>query len=112
MDKQSFVKNIIVYQDPRGHEPFTAWLEGLRDAQVRRRILIRLRRVAQGNFGDVKALKGGVFELRLQFGSGYRIYFGEDGNTLVVLLLGGDKSSQYKDIELAKVYWMEYQSHA
>ncbi len=112
MDRLSTPRNVIIYQDPTGHEPFTEWLEDLRDPQTRRRILTRLRRVAQGNLGDVKALKNGIFELRLQFGPGYRIYLGEDGNTIVVLLLGGDKSSQHKDIELAKMYWMEYQSHA
>jgi putative addiction module killer protein len=109
--KQSLAKNVVIYQDATGQEPFTEWLEGLRDAQTRRRILIRLRRVEQGNYGDYKALKEGVYELRLAFGPGYRIYFGEAGDTIVVLLLGGDKSSQRADIALAKIYWSEYQSH-
>ncbi len=74
-------------------------------------ILNRLFRVANGNYGDDKSLKDGVYELRFTFGPGYRVYFGEDGPYLVVLLCGGDKSSQEKDIETAKAYWEAYLSH-
>ena len=105
-------KEIIIYADDTGKEPFTDWLERLRDPQTRRRIQSRLLRVESGNYGDYKSLKDGVFELRLQFGSGYRIYFGEDGDKVVILLLDGDKSSQTRDIKLAKSYWKEYLSHA
>ncbi len=104
-------KTVIIYADATGMEPFTKWLEGLRDVQGRRRILIRLRRVAQGNYGDYRSLQDGVYELRFPFGPGYRVYFGEDGDTVVVVLVGGEKSSQEKDIEQAKIYWQEYQSH-
>ncbi len=104
-------KTVIIYADETGMEPFTEWLEGLRDAQARRRILIRLRRVEQGNYGDYRSLRDGVHELRFPFGPGYRVYFGEGGDTVVVVLVGGDKSSQKKDIEQAKTYWKEYQSH-
>ena len=110
--KQIQSRTLIIYQDATGHEPFAEWLEGLRDPLIKRRILIRLRRVEQGNYGDYKALKDGIYELRLQFGAGYRVYFGEDNDTIVILLLGGDKSSQDKDIEQAKIYWMEYKHHA
>jgi putative addiction module killer protein len=105
-------RNVIIYRDENGKEPFTEWLEGLRNPAVRRRILARLRRVEQGNFGDYRALQEGVLELRFTFGPGYRVYFGEDGDTVVVVLGGGDKSSQDKDIEAAKTCWKEYQSHA
>ena len=81
---------------------------GLRDGRTRRRILSRLLRVEQGNYGDYKALKDGVFELRFSFGSGYQVYFGEDGDTIVVLLCGGDKRTQSRDIAQAKAYWQEY----
>ena len=64
------------------------------------------------HYGDYRSLKDGVFELRLVFGPGYRVYFGEDGDTIVVLLCGGDKSSQVQDIKRAKAYWKEYLSHA
>ena len=105
-------KAIIVYSDKTGKEPFTKWLNSLKNARIRRRILARLRRIEQGNYGDCKHLQSGVFELRLFFGPGYRIYFGEDGNTLVVLLCGGDKSNQHKDIQKAIKFWQEYQSNA
>ncbi len=104
-------REVIVYADSGGKEPFTLWLKALRDPKTRRRILQRIARLQSGNYGDFKSLKDSVFELRLSFGSGYRVYFGEDGDTVVVLLSGGDKSTQSKDIETAKRYWKEYLSH-
>jgi putative addiction module killer protein len=104
-------KMVIVYQDAAGHEPFTDWLNSLRDPTTRRRILKRLLQVEQGHYGDFKPVGGGLYELRLFFGPGYRIYFGEDGNTMVVLLSGGDKNSQQRDIQRAQFYWKEYLSH-
>lgn len=83
-------------------------MNSFRDPSTRRRILKRLIRVENGNYGDVKVVGDGVNELRFFFGSGYRIYFGEDGDTIVVLLTGGDKSRQDRDIEQAKAYWKEY----
>lgn len=105
-------KQLIFYHDNVGKEPLVDWIEDLRDAKTRRRILQRISRIQNGNYGDCKSLKEGVLELRLNFGSGYRLYFGEDGDTIVVLLCGGDKSTQAKDIERAKEYWKEYLSHA
>lgn len=105
-------KTVIAYTDKSGREPFTNWLHGLKDAKSRRRILTRLRRIEQGNYGDCRYLQDGVFELRLFFGPGYRIYFGEDGDRLVVLLCGGDKSKQDKDIQTAIMYWKEYKDNA
>ena len=105
-------KQLVFYQDQAGNEPFNDWLNGFRDAALRRRILQRLFRVQSGNYGDYKPVKGGVFELRLHFGSGYRIYFGEDGERIVVLLCGGDKSTQKNDIESAQTYWKEYLNDA
>lgn len=71
-------------------------------------IQARLNRIRLGNFGDARALGGGVEELRIAYGSGYRIYFGRDGQTVVVLLCAGDKRSQQHDIETAKAYWRDY----
>lgn len=89
-----------------------ARLSSLRDPTTRRRILKRLPRLEQGHYGDVKPVGEGVHELRFFFGAGYRVYFGEDGNTIVVLLCGGDKSSQRRDIQQAQACWQEYKSHA
>lgn len=82
---------------------FTQWLTGLRDATARRRIVARLDRVAGGNFGDYKALGDGLFELRLFFGAGFRVYYTLRGQQVVLLLMGGDKSTQDKDIEAARI---------
>ena len=94
MTKPVTEKEIIFYRDAAGNEPFVDWLNSLRDGVTRRRILKRLFRVESGNYGDYKSVKEGVLELRFAFGPGYRVYFGEDGDRLVVLLFGGDNSSQ------------------
>lgn len=101
-------REIQIYRSANGRRPFTEWLESIRDRRTRRRIRARLTQLGYGNFGDSKSIGGGVFELRLDFGPGYRIYFGQVGNTIVLLLCGGDKSSQTRDIERAKTYWLEY----
>jgi putative addiction module killer protein len=77
----------------------------------RKRILARVARMQQGNFGDCEPVGDGVRELRLFFGPGYRVYFAERGDEIVVLLCGGDKNSQKNDIQQAKTYWREYVSH-
>ncbi len=105
-------KNVIIYADQEGREPFIKWLNGLRDKQSRKRIETRLLRLEQGNYGDCEPVGDGVSELRMFFGPGYRVYFGEDAGNIVVLLCGGDKKSQTQDIETAKTYWKEYQYHA
>ena len=104
-------KNVIVYADENGKEPFTDWLYGLRDIMGGKRILARVARLEQGNYGDCEPVGEDVSELRLFFGPGYRVYFGEDESNLVVLLCGGDKGSQNQDIRAAKAYWKEYLSH-
>jgi len=111
MTNTSNSKNVIVYANSAGKEPFTDWLNSLRDPITRRRILKRLLRLEQGHFGDVKPVGDGVNELRFFFGAGYRVYFGEDGDTIIVLLCGGDKGSQSRDIQQAKAYWQEYQTN-
>jgi putative addiction module killer protein len=103
-------KQIVFYADENGNEPFQVWIDNLRDKQGRRRIIHRLFRVQQGNYGDVEPIGEGLSELRLFFGPGYRVYFGEDAGNIVVILCGGDKSSQSRDIEDAKAYWKEYKS--
>ena len=90
-----------------GRSPFREWL-GTVDVAVRARIQARVLRFETGNLGDHKSVGGGVWEVRLMFGGGYRIYFGKDGNSIVVLLAGGDKSSQPEDIFRARGFWREY----
>jgi putative addiction module killer protein len=96
------------YRTDAGGEPFTDWLAELADRQARARVLARLERLETGNFGDVKFLRGGVSELRIDWGPGYRVYFGRDGRTVVVLLCGGDKRKQDADIRKAVELWQEY----
>ena len=101
-------REIQIYRTPNGRQPFTEWLESIRDTNMRDRMQARLEKLEEGNFGDYKSVGEGVFELRFHFGSGYRIYFAQIGNAIVLLLCGGDKSSQTGDIERAKAYWREY----
>ena len=82
-------------------EVFDAWVESLKDKQTSRRIQARIDRAEEGNFGDHKAVGEGVFEMRIHHGPGFRVYFIQRGLEIVILLAGGDKSSQSKDIETA-----------
>jgi len=96
------------YQLEDGSTPVAQWLTGLRDARARAQIEVRLRRVMIGNFGDCKAVGEGVTELRVDTGAGYRVYFGQHGQALVILLCGGDKGSQQADIKRAKDFWANW----
>ena len=97
------------YVTSDGKNPFRKWLHAVRDASVRAKVRVRLNRVRLGNFGDAKAVGSGVSELRIPYGPGYRVYFARAGSTVVLLLCGGDKSSQKRDIATAKEYWLDYQ---
>ena len=96
------------YQNDDGCEPFTEWLNALRDKVAQARIRVRLRQAQAGNFGDVEPVGDGVSELRIHVGAGYRVYYGRRGKTVVILLCGGDKSSQMADIKRAKAFWSEW----
>lgn len=96
------------YQRDDGREPFTEWLNGLRDKVAQARIRIRLRQVQAGNFGDSEPVGEGVIELRVHVGAGYRVYCGRHGKTVVLLLCGGNKGSQVADIKRAKELWSEW----
>jgi putative addiction module killer protein len=97
---------ILIFRTKTGKEPFSDWIRDLRNLTAKQKIFARMDRLTQGVFGDFKAVGEGVFELR--FANGIRIYFGRVGNQIVLLLFGGDKSSQKKDIAKAKEYWEEY----
>lgn len=99
---------VLEYQTEDGRQPFTDWLLRLRDGEAAYRIDARLGRLRLGNFGDAKPVGQGVSELRVPYGPGYRVYFGRIGDQIVVLLCGGDKRSQQRDIQRAHEYWADY----
>ncbi len=92
---------VVAYQTSNGHTPYAEWLESLTDKQAKARIVVRVNRVAAGNFGDCKPLRDGVQELRIDHGPGYRVYLSRQGPVLVLLLCGSDKSNQSRAVEQA-----------
>ena len=98
---------VVQYETEEGEVPFAGWFDGL-DTQAALKVRTALARIEAGNLGDVKPVGEGVSERRLTFGPGYRVYFGQDGDTLVILLTGGTKKRQSKDIERAKGFWADY----
>jgi putative addiction module killer protein len=98
------------YLDLSGRNPFLDWLRDLRDPVGKVAIIRRLNRLEQGNFGDFKVLQKGVYELRIDTGPGYRIYFARSGKTVVLLLCAGMKRTQDHDIERATSYWLDWAS--
>jgi putative addiction module killer protein len=103
-------REIRDYIDLDGRVPFKEWLNSLQDKKVQTVILNRINRVRLGNLGDCKRLDEGVCELRIHYGPGYRVYFGELEDVIVILLCGGTKRSQSRDIKRAKEYWLELRS--
>ncbi|MBN2690206.1 MAG: type II toxin-antitoxin system RelE/ParE family toxin [Gammaproteobacteria bacterium] len=108
--KVTIKKQLEIYIDEHGRVPFVMWLESLKDKTVRYRIKERLDRIALGNLGDFKRINGSLGELRCNFGAGYRIYYGEIGRKIVLLLCCGSKSTQKRDIKQAMKYWKDYLS--
>ena len=105
---ETIPQEIREYLTPGGRNPFREWLHSMKDTNVRAKIRIRLNRIRLGNFGDCRALGDGVHELRMDIGPGYRLYFGKVGQRIVLLLCGGAKGSQDRDIVRAKEYWADY----
>jgi putative addiction module killer protein len=101
-------RRVQIFVRLNGKAPFETWMRSLRDKQTKARILTRIDRVRLGNFGDCESVGEGVYELRIHFGPGYRVYFGLQGAEIILLLCGGDKSTQTRDIEMAKAYWQEF----
>ena len=95
------------YLDTEGHSPFARWFEDL-DPIAGAKIVRALARIEQGNLSNVKGVGEGVLEYKIDFGPGYRVYFGRDGAQLVILLVGGTKKRQRRDIKAAAEYWRDY----
>jgi putative addiction module killer protein len=96
------------YLTKTGRDLFGEWLAGLNDNRTRAKIIARIDRLQAGNFGDCKSLRGGLFELRIDWGPGYRVYYAVIGRTCVLLLCGGDKRKQSSDIKRAALYLKDY----
>ncbi|MEQ1844471.1 MAG: type II toxin-antitoxin system RelE/ParE family toxin [Nitrospira sp.] len=109
---ECFPREIEEYETADGKFPFSEWLDALPDIKARARIRKRLTRVQLGNLGDCEPVGEGVTELKEHYGPGYRIYCGEKGATIIVLLCGGKKDSQEEDIARAKQYLSDYRRHA
>lgn len=103
-------RTVLVYQSADGSQPFMDWLDALKDRQARARIRTRVDRLSLGNPGDHRALDGGVSELRIDWGPGYRVYFAQTGDVILLLLCGGDKTTQQKDISHAKACLQDYKN--
>ena len=97
------------YLTASGKDPFQQWMDELKDLKGRIVIQRRIDRVANGNFGDHKFCQDGVWELRIDFGPGYRVYYARDEETIILLLSGGSKRTQSADINQAVRYWLDYQ---
>lgn len=96
------------YVTEEGRDPYKDWLSSLADRMAKARIAARIQRLSSGNFGDCKPLAGGVWELRIDAGPGYRVYYARAGQSLILLLVGGDKRQQQRDIETALDYWKDW----
>lgn len=99
---------LLEYIAEDGQDPFHEWLNSLSDRAARARIRVRLNRIRLGNFGDCKPVGKGVNELRVDYGPGYRVYYGKSEATIVILLCGGSKKTQSKYIHLAQTYWADF----
>jgi len=104
--------SLRIYVTAEGKRPFSAWLDSLTDRGVQGRILARLERIRLGLYGDCRPVGEGVSEMRIDAGPGYRVYFGQEARAMVILLCGGSKATQKKDIAKAKAYWKNYRSGA
>lgn len=105
---ESRSKTILEFVRQGGRNPFRLWLRALKDLRAQATIDSRLTRVRLGNFGHCRSIGGSLWELKIDYGPGYRVYFGQDGDTVIILLCGGDKSTQEVDIKKARLFWAEY----
>ncbi len=96
------------YIDDKGVSPYADWLDRLRDVRAKAKIIFRIDRMELGLFGDVQSIGDGLSELRIHYGPGYRVYYCKEAAQVYLLLCGGNKSSQKRDIKLAKSYWQAH----
>lgn len=106
------MNQVLRYVTESGRVVVTDWLAGLSDVRAQARIAARFLRLAAGNFGDCKSVGSGVWEMRVDYGPGYRVYYAMAGKTCIVLLCGGDKRKQSADVSRAIEYWNDYQRRA
>ena len=105
---EAFPKEIRMYETDSGSVPFSEWMDSIEGQPIYDLVMTRLERVETGNFGDHHPVGEGVSEIVIDFGPGYRVYYGLTGKELVILLAGGDKGTQQADIKTAKKYWSAY----
>ena len=105
---QSYLRKLKIYQTSDGKVPFVKWFNSIKDQKTRAKIKTRLDRAEEGNLGEYRSVGQGVFELKINFGPGYRIYYGLEGDEIIIILCGGDKSTQQKDVLKAQQYWADY----
>jgi putative addiction module killer protein len=105
---ESQPRELLLYAIEQEEAPFSLWLDSLRDIEARAKIRKRLDRLRLGNLGDYKAVGEGVYELRIDCGPGYRVYYGNIDLTIILLLCGGSKDTQEKDIDQAKQFWNDF----
>jgi putative addiction module killer protein len=109
MDTDLF--DIQIYATEDGFEPFKDWIDSLKNLETRALIFQRIQRIKLGHFGDCKPIQDGLWEFRIHYGSGYRIYYSRTGNRVILFFCGGSKGSQKKDIKLAMKYLEDYRSN-
>lgn len=109
---QIIPRNVLNYITPNGREPFLQWVAEIHDKKVKLIIAKRISRLRQGHLGDYRRLDSNLYELRIHYGPGYRIYFGIFRNNIVILICGGTKRTQPQDITRAQNYWNEFRSNA
>ncbi|MTI15131.1 type II toxin-antitoxin system RelE/ParE family toxin [Sansalvadorimonas verongulae] len=98
------------YETEDGHRPYSDWIKSLRDKRAAAKLVGAVRKMEGGNFGDSKPIGEGLSEYRINYGPGYRIYYKVEGSRIIILLCGGDKSTQQVDIQNAQAYWADYQA--
>lgn len=103
------MNEITHYLTPEDRDVYQEWLECLADRHAKARVMTRVERLRSGNFGECRPLDSGVWELKIDWGPGYRVYYAQAGQRLVLLLVGGDKRKQASDIKTAIAYWRDWQ---